>query len=362
MNFPLRLALLGLIGFLSLGSAEARGPVQRLEHSIFGHLPDGTGVDIFTLRNRQGCVARVMGYGATLVELSVPDRQGRMGNIVLGASSLEAYLKGFNAPASVIGRVANRISGARFTLDGTEYRLAANNGPNHIHGGNRGFASVVWKGRALPVRRHEASVEFSYLSRDGEEGYPGNLQVFVTYTLTDANELRIDYRATTDKATPVNLTNHAYFNLAGMGDVFDHELWLSADTYTVTDEALIPTGEIRSVRGTPLDFTTPTKVGSRIRELPSHLKGYDHNFIIKPARGSLRLAGRVREASSGRVLEVRTTESGLQIYTGNHLRNGAICLETQHYADSVNQPGFPSTILRPGKRLRSSTVFTFLAP
>lgn len=361
MNSPLRMVLLGLVSLLWCIPTVDAGSIQRIEQSVFGHLPDGTPVEIFTLRNRQGCVARVMGYGATIVELSVPDRQGRMGNIVLGASTLDPYLKGFNAPASVIGRVANRISRARFNLDGIEYRLAANNGPNHIHGGNRGFASVVWKGAALPARRHEASVEFSYLSRDGEEGYPGNLQVFVTYTLTDANELRIDYRATTDKATPVNLTNHAYFNLAERGDVLNHELWLAADTHTVTDEAMIPTGEIASVHGTPLDFTRPTLVGARIQQLPSHLKGYDHNFIIKPAGRGLKLAGRVREASTGRALEVRTTEPGLQIYTGNHLRNGAICLETQHYADSVNQPSFPSTILRPGRTLKSSTVFAFSA-
>ena len=359
MRSPIPLLVLCLVTLLSPGAVLGAQAVQRLEQSNLGTMPDGTVVELFTLRNSRGAVARVMTDGATITELSVPDRAGRMGSVVLGAPTLDAYLKGFNAPASVIGRVVNRIKNARFTLDGTEYRLAANNGPNHIHGGNRGFSSVVWKGKALPVRRHESSVELSYLSHDGEEGYPGNLEVFVTYTLTDANELRIEYRATTDKATPVNLTNHAYFNLAEKGDVLAHELWLSADSHTVTDEAMIPTGAIVSVLGTPVDFTKPTLVGARIRELPSHLKGYDHNFIIKPRGRSLRLAARVREASSGRVMEVRTTEPGIQIYTGNHLRNGAICLETQHYADSVNQPAFPSTILRPGRTLKSTTVFSF---
>ena len=345
------------VGLTSWGESVAALP--RTERSSFGFLPDGTEVHRFTLRNRQGTVARVMTYGATITELSVADRQGKLGRVVLGADTLEAYLKGFNAPASVIGRVANRIGGARFTLDGQEYRLAANNGPNHIHGGRRGFSSRVWEGRLLPERRREVSVELSYLSPDGEEGYPGNLRVVVIYTLTEANELRLDYRATTDRATPVNLTNHAYFNLAGSGDVLAHELWLAADSYTPADQALIPTGAVASVRGTPLDFTRPTALGARIGQLEPQLKGYDHNYVLPGRGGSLRLAGRVSEASSGRVMEVRTTEPGVQLYTGNHLKHGAVCLETQHFPDSVNQPTFPSTLLRPGKTLKSTTVFTF---
>jgi aldose 1-epimerase len=267
-------------------------------------------------------------------------------------------VKGFNA-ASVIGRVANRISKARFTLDGVEYKLAANNGPNHIHGGRVGFASVVWQGRIVPAGSHAAAVQFTYLSKDGEEGYPGNLMVKVTYTLTDANELRLDYQATTDKATPINLTNHAYFNLAGSGDVLAHELWLAEDRYTLADDQLIPTGEIASVKGTPLDFTKSTAIGARIEQLKPKVNGYENNFVINGDGKSLVLAARVTEPKSGRVMEARTTEPGIQLYTGNHLQHRALCLETQHYPDSVNRPEFPSTILRPGRTLKSTTVFAF---
>jgi aldose 1-epimerase len=280
---------------------------------------------------------------------------------VLGADTLEAYLKGFGGAAAVIGRVANRIAKARFTLDGVEYKLAANSGSNHIHGGRVGFARVVWQARALPARDDAASAQFTYVSRDGEEGYPGTLTVRVTYTLTDANELRLEYEATTDKATPVNLTNHAYFNLAGFGDVLDHELWLAADRYTPADGELIPTGEIASVKGTPLDFTTSTRVGARIEQLKPRPNGYDHNYVINGGGQSLVLAARVTEPRSGRVMEMRTTEPGVQLYTGNHLQHRGLCLETQHYPDSVNQPQFPSTILRPGQTFRSTTSFVFSA-
>jgi len=351
----LALALFASLATMNTATAVA---LKRIEERDFGKMPDDAVVKQFTLRNARGMTAKVISYGATLTELQAPDRNGAMTSVVLGANTLEEYLKGFNA-ASVIGRVANRIAKARFTLDGVEYKLAANNGPNHIHGGRVGFAKVNWQAKALPSTEHEAAVQLTYLSKDGEEGYPGNLTVKVTYTLNDADELRIDYEATSDKATPVNLTNHAYFNLAGHGDVLDHELWLAADRYTPADDQLIPTGEFASVKGTPLDFTTSTRVGARIEQLKPKPGGYDHNFVINNGGNSLVLAARVTEPKSGRVMEVRTTQPGVQLYTGNHLKHGALCLETQHYPDSVNHPDFPSTILRAGQTFKSATVFAF---
>ena len=358
---------------LAVPAQPAAPPMNHIEETAFGQLPDGTPVKLFTLRNTRGVVARIMSQGATLTELQVPDRRGHCTNVVLGADRFEPYQKGFPAAASVIGRFANRIARARFTIDGVEYRLAANNGPNHIHGGRRGFAQVVWQGQALPRRAGEAAVQFTYLSKDGEEGYPGNLQVTVSYTLTDDNELRIDYRATTDKATPVNLTNHAYFNLAGAGDALGHELWIAAERYTLADDQLIPTGEIARVQGTPLDFTQPTRIGARIEQLKPKLNGYDHNYVLNTDGTSPKLFARAVEPSSGRVMEVFTTEPGVQLYTGNHLRevvgaggaifgrHGGFCLETQHYPDSVNQPHFPSPIVRPGRTFTSTTIFKFSA-
>ena len=347
-----------LVFIVALHQSTAQ-PLQRIEEREFGKMPDGTAVKLFTLRNANGMSAKVMTYGAILTELQTPDRRGAITNVVLGADNLEQYLIGFAGSAAVIGRVANRIANARFTLDGVEYKLAANNGPNHIHGGRKGFAQVVWQAKALPIRPHEAAVQLTYLSKDGEESYPGNLTAKVTYTLTDENELRIDYEATTDKATPVNLTNHAYFNLAGSGNVLDHELWLAADRYTMADDQLIPTGEILSVKGTPLDFTTPTRIGARIEQLKPKLNGYDHNFVLRSDGKSLVLAAQANDPKSGRVMEVRTTEPGVQLYTGNHLNHGGLCLETQHYPDSVNHPSFPSTILRPGQTFKSTTAFAF---
>jgi aldose 1-epimerase len=351
------LAPLALAVALTPCNAEA---VKRIEEGEFGAMPDGTGVKVFTLHNAKGASAKVISYGATITELQMPDRHGRMTNVVLGANTFDQYLKGFPGSAAVIGRVANRIAKARFTLDGVEYKLAANNGANHIHGGRKGFAHVVWEGKPLQVGEHAAAVQFTYLSKDGEEGYPGNLTVTVTYTLSDENEFRIDYVATTDKATPVNLTNHAYFNLAGSGDCLDHELWLAADHYTLANSELIPTGEIASVKQTPLDFTIPTRIGARIKQLKPRPNGYDHNFVINGG-GSLVLAARVTEPKTGRIMEVRTTEPGVQLYTGNHLQHAGLCLETQHYPDSVNQPKFPSTILRPRQTLKSTTAFAFSA-
>lgn len=322
-------------------------------------MPDGRAVTRITLRNAGGMVVQAISYGAILTQILAPDRHGAITNVILSAETLEQYRKGFGAPAAVIGRVANRIAQARFTLDGIAYKLAANNGPNHLHGGRVGFSRVVWQTKTLQPGEHETAVQFTYVSRDGEEGYPGNLTVKVTYTLTDANELRVDYEATTDQATPVNLTNHAYFNLAGFGTVLDHELWLNADRYTPADGELIPTGEIASVKGTPLDFTRTTRIGTRIEQLKPRLNGYDHNYVIAGGGAALALAARVTEPGSGRVMEVRTTEPGIQLYTGNHLKHAALCLETQHYPDSVNQPRFPTTILRPGQRFQSTTLFAF---
>jgi aldose 1-epimerase len=341
--------------------------LQRLEEREFGKLPNGAAVKLFTLRNASGTFAKIMTYGAILTELQVPDRHGVATNVVLGADTLEPYLKGFRAPAAIMGRVANRIAGARFTLDGVEYKLVANSGPNHIHGV---FDKRVWEAKALPPQEGRAAVQLTYLSPDGEDGYPGNVTVKLTYTLTDDNELRLDYEAVTDRATPINLTSHAYFNLAGGGDVLDHELWLAAARYTPTDDALIPSGQIATVKGTPVDFTKPVRIGARIAELNPKLGGYDHNFVldggpgqrtaVPPGNGKpLVLAARVREPVSGRVMEVRTTEPAVQLYTGNHLKHAALCLETQHYPDSVNHPGFPSTILRPGQTFSSTTIFAF---
>lgn len=342
-----------------------------IQSNVWGHLPDGAAVQLFTLTNRHGMVAKISTLGATIVELQVPDCGGVLTNVVLGPATFEAS-RGFPASASTIGRFANRIAGARFMLEGREVKVTANSGTNHIHGGRRGFASVVWKVDAVRRAMDRTSVTLSYLSCDGEEGFPGNLLATVTFTLTADNELLTDYAATTDAATVVNLTNHGYFNLAGFGDVHDHLLWLGARRFTPADGQLIPTGEIAPVAGTPLDFTQPTAIGARIDQLKPALNGYDHNFVLDREGRSLSLAARVTDPKSGRVMEVLTTEPGMQIYTGNHLngrvagvggvvypRHGGVCFETQHYPDSPNQPQFPSTVLRPGETFRSTTVFRF---
>jgi aldose 1-epimerase len=376
-HWLLALGLMGVFGAsFTAGqgwAAEKALPLVRVEDSDFGKMPDGQAVKIFTLRNFHGMVVKVMTLGATVTELWAPGRDGKSADVVLGADTLAAYVSGGPPPASIVGRVANRIAGARFTLDGTEYRLTANNGTNQIHGGRRGFASVIWNAKALPAGPDRAAVEFSYLSKDGEEGYPGNLTATVTYTLNDNNELRLDFGATTDKATPVNLASHAYFNLAGAGDVLGHELWLAASRYTVANDQLIPTGEIVAVKGTPLDFTVPTPIGQRIDQIKMIPSGYDHNLVLDHEPGTLALCARLREPKSGRVMEVSTTEPGLQLYTANHVRqftgiggavyarHPAVCLETQHYPDSANHPSFPSTIVRPGKAFKSATAFKFSA-
>ena len=340
----------------------------KVEAASFGQLPDGTSVRLFTLTNTGGLVAKVSDYGTIITEVHVPDRSGKSGDVVLGFDNLQQYLKGHPYFGCTVGRVANRIARGRFTLDGKTYRLAVNNGPNHLHGGLKGFDKVVWK--AEP--QSGASVRFTYTSADGEEGYPGKLEVTVVIELTDKNELSIDYSAGTDKPTPVNLTNHSYFNLAGQGDILSHELVINADKYTPKDENSIPTGVIAPVRGTPMDFTTPHAVGSRFAELEEKPVGYDHNFVLNGGGKTLALAARVFEPKSGRVMEVLTTEPGVQLYTSNYLdgsltgkrgvvyrQHAGLCLETQHFPDSVNHPQFPSVILRPGQTYRQTTVHKF---
>lgn len=364
-------ALAGFGGLASspVPAAQAAQPqAASVERSVFGRTAEGVQVDVFKLTNRHGLVAKVITYGAILADVRVPDRDGKLTGVVREAvASEDGFKRGFPGAGAVFGRVANRIAGARFTLDGREYRLAANNGPNHIHGGVKNFGRVVWTA-APSDTPGVAAVTLTYVSADGEEGYPGKLTATVRYTLTEENALRIDYTATTDRPTPINLTNHAYFNLAGSGDVLDHELTLNASRYTVVDDALIPTGELRSVKDSPLDFTRPARLGARAAQLPANRR-YDHNFVIDRREGdaSLAFAARVVEPRSGRMMEVWTTEPGVQLFTsplGDQPvtdRTGTLCLETQHFPDSVNHPDFPSTILRPGRTFRSTTEFRFSA-
>jgi aldose 1-epimerase len=359
---------------VSIGTVSADA-AQRITRHRFGHTAEGTPVDLFTLTNRNGVEVKITNYGGIVVSLRVPDRNGTLGDVVLGYDALEGYLKD-NRPyfGAIIGRYANRIAKGRFTLDGRQYRLVQNDGENHLHGGIKGFDKVVWKAR--PVRnRQGVGVRLTYRSRDGEEGYPGTVSVTVIYTLTDANELRIDYFATTTKKTILNLTHHSYFNLAGTGDILQHRLWINADRFTPVDRTLIPTGEIRSVKGTPLDFTRPTPIGARIEERDEQLlfgHGYDHNWVLNKSDASLTLAARVEEPRTGRVLEVYTTEPGLQFYSGNFLdgsitgkgnwvygRRAGFCLEAQHFPDSPNKPHFPSVVLAPGQQYRQTTVYKF---
>jgi aldose 1-epimerase len=338
----------------------------------FGKTPDGTPVDLYVLTNGK-ITAKVMTYGATLTELIVPDRNGRLADVVLGFDNLAGYLAGHPYFGATTGRVANRIAKGQFTLDGKEYKLALNNPPNALHGGIKAFDKVVWKAQDVSGQAGPA-VRFSYVSPDGEEGYPGSLSVSVTYTVTPENELKIDYSATTNKATPVNLTNHSYFNLAGpaSGNILGHELMLAADQYTPGDDTMIPTGEIKSVKGTPLDFTNPTKIGAHIAEIPGEPGGYDHNYVLRGGGQAPALAARVSEPVTGRVLEMFTTEPGVQFYTANFLdgslkgkggvvykKNQAFCLEAQHFPDSVHHANFPTTILRPGEKYSQTTIYKF---
>jgi aldose 1-epimerase len=353
------------------------GKARGQERAPFGKTKEGVPVEIFTLKNEGGIVARITNYGGIVTELQVPDRAGKTADVVLGFRTLDGYLGQHPYFGALIGRVGNRIARGRFTLDGREYRLATNNGPNHLHGGIKGLDKVVWKAEPLAVNG-APGLKLTCVSRDGDEGYPGTLTAEVVYSLTDAGELRIEYTATTDKPTPVNLTNHSYFNLAGegTGSILGHELMIAADKFTPIDDTLIPTGEIRDVKGTVMDFTTPTPIGARIEKVPGPPPiGYDHNYVLRGAPGGgLALAARVREPKSGRVLEVLTLEPGVQFYSGNFLdgtlkgkggaaynKHDGFCLETQHFPDSVNHPTFPSTILRPGQTYHTVTVYRFSA-
>lgn len=343
----------------------------------FESVPDGSRVELFTFRNAGGVEVRAMTYGAIILSLRVPDRRGQLDDVVLGYDTAAEYVTNKTTYfGAVVGRYANRIAKGRFTLDGRTYQLATNDGPNHLHGGKKGFDAMVWRGEPFRDDRG-AGVVFTYVSRDGEEGYPGTLTARVTYTLTDKNELIFDFHATTDAPTIVNLAQHSYFNLAGQGarDVLDHELQLFADRYTPVDETLIPTGELATVDGTPFDFRRATKIGARIDQEHVQLRrgrGYDHNWVLTRSGEGLQPAAKVIERSTGRTMEIATTEPGIQFYSGNFLDGGNIgkqgrpyrhrygfCLETQHYPDSPNKPQFPSTVLRPGQEYRSRTVLTF---
>lgn len=342
----------------------------------FGKTADGQAVDLYTLTNPNGLEAAITNYGGIVVRLKTPDRNGQLADVVLGFDTLDDYLKGHPYFGAIIGRYGNRIAKGRFQLNGVEYKLAVNNGENHLHGGLKGFDKVVWNARDVSTAEAPA-LELTYTSKDGEEGYPGTLHVTVVYTLTPANELKIDYAATTDKDTIVNLTNHSYFNLAGQGegDILGHELMINASRFTPVDAGLIPTGELRSVEGTPFDFRKPVAIGARINQDDQQLKygnGYDHNFVLDRTGDGLVLAARVTEPKSGRVMEVYTTEPGIQFYSGNFLdgsnkgkggkiyqRRYGFCLETQHFPDSPNKPNFPSTVLRPGAKYQSTTVYRF---
>jgi aldose 1-epimerase len=355
-----RLTLLLALLFAAVPAADS-----AVQKSVFGTPKDGTTIDAYTLTNQKGASAKIITFGAIIAELNIPDHNGKSANMVKPAVFTEEnYTRGFPQAAIVVGRFINRIAGAKFTLDGKEYTLANNSGPNHIHGGRKNFAKVIWQ--AEPVAGKNA-VRLTYRSVDGEEGYPGNLDATVVYTLTDDNTLRIDYSATSDKPTPVNLSNHAYFNLGGQGDVRAHEMWINAQLYTPSGEGLIPTGEIARVEGTPLDFRQPLPLGARADQLKQRPFIYDNNYVLDRREPNvLAPAARVTDPASGRVMEVWTTEPGVQLYTSqlggpNVAANGFFCLETQHFPDAVNKPHFPSTILRPGQTYQSTTEFRFSA-
>jgi len=357
-----------------MGAGKTQGQMD-IDVTPFGQTPDGQQVRLYSLRNATGMTAEIMTYGAIVVSLKVPDKDGNMGDIVLGYDTLQGYLKETPYFGAIVGRYGNRIGKGKFTLDGVTYTLAINNDENHLHGGLKGFDKVVWDDE--PVWRPDGvGVKLSYLSADNEEGYPGNLQATVIYVLTNKNELRIEYEATTDKATPVNLTHHGYFNLTGaQRDILGHELMLNADKCTPVDAGLIPTGHLVDVTGTPMDFRKSTPIGARIEDNYEQLKfggGYDHNWVLNKKGKTMTLAAKVYEPTTGRVMEVRTAEPGIQFYAGNFLdgtltgKRGIVykhrygfCLETQHFPDSPNKPGFPSTILRPGGKYETTTIYRF---
>lgn len=347
---------------------------MEIKQEPFGTTKEGEETTLYTLTNANGMKVQITNYGATVTSVLTPDRQGEMGDVVLGFDNMAGYqspeyLKSGPYFGAIVGRYGNRIAKGKFTIDGQEYTLATNNGENHLHGGVKGFDKVVWEAEPLSGQN---AIRFKYVSPDGEEGYPGKLTSIVTYTLTNDNEIKIDYEATTDKATPVNLTNHSYFNLAAgeAEDALGHVLTLNADKYTVVDKSLIPTGELRDVKGTVMNFTTPQTIGARVKQVEGG--GYDHNYVLSDSSKKLKKAATVYEPTSGRVMEVFTTEPGIQFYSGNFLdgtitgsdgkkygKHYGFALETQHFPDSPNQPSFPSTILEPGEKYESTTIYKF---
>ncbi len=351
---------------------EAMQQPGTIVKTEFGTMPDSTKVNLYTLVNHSGITMKVTNYGGIITSLMVPDKNGKTADIVLGFDSLSSYIAKTPYFGALIGRYGNRIAKGKFTLDGTEYDLAKNDGPNHLHGGVKGYDKVVWDAEEFKTDR-AVGIKFHRLSKDGEEGDPGNLDVTVTYTLNDNNTLVFDYTATTDKATPVNLTQHSYFNLAGGGDIKSHELMISASKYNVVDSTLIPTGELREVKGTPFDFTASKPIGKDLDATGGKPIGYDHNFILD-TKGIQDMAVKVVEPNSGRTVEVYTDQPAVQFYSGNFLdgtlngKSGAVyqqysgfCLETQHFPDSPNQPAFPSTILKPGEKYHTTTIYKFSA-
>ena len=343
-----------------------------ISRSNFGKTADGQAVALYTLTNAKGAVAKITTFGGIVTELHVADKSGQKGDVVLGFSTLDGYLKGHPYFGVIAGRVANRIAKGKFTLDGKTYTLAVNNKPNHLHGGDKGFDKKVWK--ATVVRRKDGpALQLTYTSPDGEEGYPGALTSKVTYILTDENVLRIEYVATTTKATPINLTNHSYFNLAGKGLILDHELTMNCARYTPVDDTSIPTGELAPVAGSAMDFIQPHKLGERLESVGKDPTGYDHNYVVDGGgKKKLVKCASVFEATSGRTMDVYTDQPGVQLYTGNFLdgtvvgkggwkyvKNSALCLETQHYPDSINQKNFPSVVLRPGQNYKTATEYRF---
>ena len=348
---------------------EQKNPKCKVETSFFGMTPEGDSVMLYTLKNEKDITVKITSYGGIITGIYTPDKNGKTTNITLGFDKLEQYLAGHPNFGALIGRYGNRIANAGFSLEGENYTLAANNGNNSLHGGVKGFDDVLWVPEVISCDER-AALRLSYLSPDGEEGYPGNLSVKVTYELL-MDQLFITYEAETDKTTVLNLTNHAYFNLAGEGSIRDHILFINASRYTPVNDELIPTGELANVEGTPFDFRKPMVIGDRFDQLGNDPVGYDHNFVLDGKAGEKRLAAKALDPKTGRFVEVSTTEPGMQFYTGNFLdgslssgkitfdQHSGFCLETQHFPDSPNQPGFPSTVLRPGEKFASQTIFKF---
>lgn len=375
-NFLLTVALISVSAACFTGCAfMSQNPKGTLTHSRFGQLPDGTPVELYTLRNSHGMEAQIMTYGGIVTSLKVPDKRGKLDDVVLGYDTLDAYLKSTPYFGAFIGRYGNRIAKGQFSLDGVTYTLATNNGVNALHGGLKGFDKVVWTARPLPTA-NGPSLIMTYVSRNGEEGYPGNLLVTAVYSITEDNALKVEFTATTDRKTVVNLTHHSYFNLRGSGDVLGHIVTINADKFTPVDSGLIPTGELRPVAGTPFDFMTPSAIGARIGQTQDEQivlgQGYDHNWVLNKRGSELSLAAKVHEPMTGRTMEVWTTEPATQFYTGNFLdgtlvgkggwtyqkRNG-FCFEPQHYPDSPNHPAFPSTELKPDETYRNTIIYKF---